>query len=143
MRHGTCGNHGSLQAPPPGKEVDIGAHHIVMMYLEKYMTVTFSYSGGLFSVFKAAKEFSKMRNVQVSISSTRLLTFSSDFHACKLAPPMCLPWQKLRFLSERRPLSSIERTRLYHLCRLSVRRLPRNLSQHTDGSTTKGSSQQW
>lgn len=54
-----------MQAPPPGKEIDIGAHHIVMMYLEKYMKLVFSFSDGLGNMFKAAPVFNKMRDVQV------------------------------------------------------------------------------
>ncbi|NJR41426.1 MAG: hypothetical protein HC767_00960 [Akkermansiaceae bacterium] len=54
-----------MQAPPLAKEVDIGAHHVVMMYLEKYMDLVFSFSGGIGKVFKAAGEFNKMRDVKV------------------------------------------------------------------------------
>jgi hypothetical protein len=55
-----------VQAPPAYKEVEIGAHHIVMMYLEKYMGLVFKSYESIFSIFKVVPEYKKMLNVEVN-----------------------------------------------------------------------------
>lgn len=69
----------NVQAPPPGKEVDIGAHHIVMLYIEKYMDYVFSFSGGIFKIWAAAPGFQKMLDVKV----LAWLSFYATSHTCR------------------------------------------------------------
>lgn len=47
------------QPAPRGREVDIGAHHIVLQYLECYTKTVF-----FGSMFRGSPEFAKMRDVK-------------------------------------------------------------------------------
>jgi hypothetical protein len=59
-----------VQAPPAYKEVEIGAHHIVMMYLEKYMSLVLKSYESIFNIFKVVPEYKKMLNVKVNPQSS-------------------------------------------------------------------------
>jgi hypothetical protein len=56
-----------VQAPPPNKEVEIGAHHIVTMYLEKYMDLAFKSYENILNIFTVVPEYQKMLKVKVNL----------------------------------------------------------------------------
>lgn len=61
---------------PPGREVDIGAHHVVLQYLERYTKILF-----FGSPFQSSPEYAKMLDVR---------KFAED--ACNPVRPL---WQQL------------------------------------------------
>jgi hypothetical protein len=59
-----------VQAPPPSKEVEIGAHHIVMMYLEKYTDLGLKSYESVLNIFTVVPEYQKMLKVKVNLQSS-------------------------------------------------------------------------
>jgi hypothetical protein len=59
-----------VQAPDEYKEVEVGAHHIVMMYLEKYMDLVVKCYENIFNVFTVVPEYQRMLNVTVNFQSS-------------------------------------------------------------------------